>query len=468
MFAVGFEDRAALPVRRVGIVAPKSNQAGVGMEPAAFFARTEVLHGADGSRHCGKQPGVCMGIIPNVCACAATAGHAFIGVEPTVSPPLARAGSQGRDRGVQAVEQPARKGAVVVRIPPEASLAGQTIVLVQDVTGNRLRVLKTNSVGITLSRIRKMPRQKERDRVLFARRERHFRRPQSADEFATQRDRAFPFLNEVFCRTGGRGIAARRYFRRRAGQHHCAEVRGLSQGRNSAGARFVTEFDLIDEHVAPAAAGIVDNLDASAPSFERLHRPTDPAELLRVAAPGRTDGLAIDNQRDAGLVRVPTAAHFQVDESTVDGERPRRHLAFRHIAAQVTVDQPFALEVGNRLLVCEGPAGRCGAERFAFDSPNVIVAAFEILEYDRRPWLRAALQSIFVFLSTMQDETTIVCLNNLGCSLPDDLAPRAVANGVLQPAEHARMQLSVRAVLHRDMKQRCRKAGVLRVQGNER
>ena len=115
------------------------------MESAAVRSGVEVLHLADAAAQFRKQPGVRLGVVPDVRAGAGATGDALEGIEAPVRPPLARAGRERRDGRHQAIEQPVGQRGVVVGVSPEARLAGQPIVLLEQVVDHGLGVCETVS-----------------------------------------------------------------------------------------------------------------------------------------------------------------------------------------------------------------------------------------------------------------------------------------------------------------------------------
>src|SRR5262249_6465686 len=110
-----------------------------------------------------------------------------------------------------------------------------------------------------------------------------------------------------------------------------------------------------------------------------------PAVLLQMltalARPRRgADHLAVDQQIDAGLPRMPTAADQEGDVLPVDREGRRGQRAGRSVATVVAVDQAFALEAADRHLVGQRARRGALAERLAGGLPGAVVWALEVGE----------------------------------------------------------------------------------------
>ncbi len=92
-----------------------------------------------------------MGVIPHVGAGPLAAADTLPRPEAPVLPPLAGPGRQIADRRVQPEQQPPRQRAILIeRLVPFLRVAGETVVIVEDVVGDVRGAVETISVLVTM------------------------------------------------------------------------------------------------------------------------------------------------------------------------------------------------------------------------------------------------------------------------------------------------------------------------------
>src|SRR5207253_8943563 len=138
--------------------------------------------------------------------------------------------------------------------------------------------------------------------------------------------------------------------------------------------------DVIDIDVSPAAGRAIDDLDGGFLADKFLNVPRMPIEVLAAArlivgAGSRADDFAADEQVEAGFAGEFAAADEEIDEIAFDVEQRRRERAGAGIAAEITVDKPFAQIACDGHLVGECAARRTRAERSSGGLPGAVVGA---------------------------------------------------------------------------------------------
>ncbi len=152
----------------------------------------------------------------------------------------------------------------------------------------------------------------------------------------------------------------------------------------------ITFDDLINIDVPPASFVAVDDFDDGLLVGQVAHVPRLPVEMFVTAAGratrGRAHDFAADEQVDAGLGGMMSAADEKVQVSAFDLERGRRELAGGGIAADERIGQPMAKKAVDLHLVGKRPLGRRRAERLPLDAPGAVVGPFEIPDHDVLPF----------------------------------------------------------------------------------